>query len=272
MPSARRVNWARIRVAAVCLVALLILSTLMYLLTGGTLLQPKATLYMYVPDATGLVKGSPVRVDGIGVGKVSSVILSGSAQPARAVEVKIQVELERLSSIPVDSFAQLSTDTLIGDKYVDITSGKDEKGIAPGSELNFKDHPELMKSLDLSQFQKQLRIMDATLTDIEQGKGLVGEFVLGDAVYKEMLKKVGEFQRQLRDLADTQSSLGRALYSEDMYHQISQPVSEFEKSLEQIQSGQGSAGQFFRGTEQYEQWRASARDLLRSLRNCVPTI
>ena len=49
MPSARRVNWARFRVSMVCLVASLILLTLFYLLTGGTLFQPKATLFMYRP-------------------------------------------------------------------------------------------------------------------------------------------------------------------------------------------------------------------------------
>jgi phospholipid/cholesterol/gamma-HCH transport system substrate-binding protein len=266
MPSARRVNWAKFRVSAVCLVALLILLTLVYLLTGGTLLQPKAAVYMYVPDATGLAKGSPVRVDGIGVGKVSSVDLSGSQDAKRAVRVIITVERERLGSIPVDSFAQLSTDSLIGDKFVDITSGKDQNHIAPEGEINFKDQPEMMKSLDLSQFQKQLRILDATLTDIEQGKGLVGQFVMGDAVYSSLLKNIGEFQKEIRAAADASSSLGRALYSDEMYRQISDPVVEFERGLARIQSGQGTAGQLFRGTAQYEQLRAGAADLLRSLR------
>jgi len=266
MPSARRVNWAKFRVSAVCLVALLILLTLIYLLTGGTLFQPKATVYMYVPDATGLAKGSPVRVDGIGVGKVSSVDLTGSQQPKRAVRVTITVERERLASIPVDSFAQLSIDTPIGDKFVDITSGKARDHIAPSAELTFKDQPELMKSLDLSQFQKQLRIMDATLTDIEQGKGLVGQFVVGEAVYNSLLKNLAEFQKEIRAAADASSSLGLALYSDDMYRQVSEPVVEFERSLERIQSGQGTAGQMFRDTAQYGQLRAGAGDLLRSLR------
>jgi phospholipid/cholesterol/gamma-HCH transport system substrate-binding protein len=265
MPSARRVNWAKFRVSAVCLVALLILLTLIYLLTGGTLLQPKGTVYMFVPDATGLTKGSPVRVDGIGVGKVSSVDLTGSLQPTRAVRVTITVERERLASIPIDSFAQLSTDTPIGDKFVDITSGKNQEHIAPSGEINFKDQPELMKTLDLSQFQKQLRIFDATLTDIEQGKGLVGQVVMGEGIYKSLLKNLGEFQKEIRSAADASTPLGRALYSDEMYRQFSDPVVEFEQSLARIQSGQGTPGQLFHDTAQYEQLRAGAGDLLRSL-------
>ena len=265
MPSVRRVNWAKFRVSVVCSVALLILLTLIYLLTGGQLLQPKATVYMFVRDATGLIAGSPVRVDGIGVGKVSSVSLTGSREPSRAIKVTITIEREHLASIPVDSFAQLSTDTLIGDKFVDITSGKDRNHIAASGEIRFKDQPDMMKSLDLTEFQKQLRIVDATLTDIEQGKGLVGQFVLGEEVYDTLLKKIGEFQKEIRTVSDANSSLGQALYTDEMYHQVSDPLVELERNLALIQSGQGTAGQLFRGTAQYEQLRSGAGDLLHSL-------
>lgn len=265
MPSARRVTWAKFRAFSVCLVALVILSTLVYLLTGGTLLQPKATLYMYIPDATGLAKGSPVRVDGIGVGKVTGVDLTGSQQPNRIVRVTISIERERLASIPEDSFVQLSSDSLIGDKFVDISSGKAGAHIAANSELTYKDSPELMKSLDLTQFEQQLRVMDATLTEIEQGRGRVGQFIIGEDMYNTLLKDFADFKNTIRATADTTGTLGRALYSDEMYRQISNPIAELDRSLALLQSGQGAAGQMFRGTQQYEQLRASARDVLRSL-------
>lgn len=249
----------------VCLVATLILLTLFYLLTGGTLFQPKATLYMYVPDATGLSSASPVRVDGIGVGKVTSVVLTRSNEKSRVVKITITVERERLASIPIDSFVQLSTDTLIGDKFVDITSGKQSAHISANAELTYKDSPELMKSLDLSQFQAQLRVMDATLTDIEQGKGLVGQFVIGEGVYDTLLKKIGEFHNEIKAAADANSSLGQMFYSDDLYKKIGEPVAELDRSLALIQSGQGSAGQLFRDTAQYQQLRTTAQDLLHSL-------
>ncbi len=265
MPSVRRVSWAKFRVSAVCLVAFLILLTLIYLLTGGQLLQPKATIYMFVRDATGLSAGSPVRVDGIGVGKVTSLNLSSLRQPNREVQVTITIERDRLATIPVDSFAVLSTDTLIGDKFVDITSGRAVNHIAPNGEIKFKDQPELMTSLDLSQFQKQLREVDATLSDIEQGKGLVGQFVLGEEVYSSLLKELGDFEKEVHVIADANGSLGKALYSDEIYRQYSEPVVEFDRALARIQSGQGSAGQLFHDTAQYEQLRANARDLQHSL-------
>ena len=265
MPSQRRVSWAKFRVAAVCFAALCILFVLFYLLTGGSLLEQKASLYLYVPDATGLSQGSPVRVDGIGVGKVADVSLMGSPTANRVVRVRIQVVKDRLNSIPVDSLVQFSTDTLIGDKFVDISSGKAAEHVRANAEMHYEAAPELMKSLDLSDFDKQLRQMDVTLTDIEQGRGLVGEFVQSDTIYRTLLKRISEFQRTVHTVANANTALGHALYTDEMYRQIRQPALDLDAQLAQIQSGQGSAGQLFRDTAMYEQWRSASNDMLKSL-------
>src|SRR5260370_27824852 len=111
MLSPGQVNWAKLRSSAVILAALLILGTLVYLLTGGTFMEPKAQIYLYLPDATGVSKGSPVRVDGIGVGKVSRVELSGSNEP-NSVKVTMTIERDRLISITDDSTAQTTSHTI----------------------------------------------------------------------------------------------------------------------------------------------------------------
>src|SRR4051812_47277896 len=98
MPSVERVRWARFRVAVTTLVGLSILATLVILLTGGTLFQPRSNLYLFLPDATGIAAGSPVRVDGIQVGKIDTVALSGSSQPNRVVKVTMIVDRDRLAS------------------------------------------------------------------------------------------------------------------------------------------------------------------------------
>src|ERR1035437_7202958 len=164
MPSARQVNWAKSRVAAVCVAAAAILAVLAYLLTEGTLLQERTNLYLYIPDATGLIPGAPMRVDGIGVGKVRSVALSGSSDPGRIVKVTIKTESGRLAQIPVDSFAQLTADTLVGDMFVDVTSVRSASHIQPNGEIAYKAQAELMKSLDLTQFELELKSIDAGLT------------------------------------------------------------------------------------------------------------
>src|ERR1700732_790673 len=176
MPSAQRVVWAKFRISVVILVALTILGTISYLLTGGTLLESKSTLYLYLADTTGVGPGSPVRVNGIDVGKVQSVVLSGSSNPDRVVKVTMIVESVRLSNITADSTAQIASETAIGDKFVAISSGSSAGHIQPNGEIPLKPPSELLKKLQTSrgvdspieQFQQQVEAIAAVIADIEQ--------------------------------------------------------------------------------------------------------
>ena len=266
MPSARQVNWAKFRISAVSVVAVAIVSTLFYLLTGGTLLQEKTNLYLYIPDGTGVDQGTPVRVDGIAVGKVSSVALTGSNDPNRVVKVTMKVEREHLREIPADSTAQISADTMIADRFVDIDSGTSASRIRPNTEIAYKETTALFKRLDMAQFEAALRAIDATLSDIEQGRSRVGQFVVGEQMYRDLNREVGDLQRGIRAARDTTSKVGAALYSDKLYRDVSGPLLELDGKLARLQSGQG-AGRWLRDAAQYEQFRKSAADLRQSVAN-----
>jgi phospholipid/cholesterol/gamma-HCH transport system substrate-binding protein len=265
MPSAERVHWAKFRVLAVTVAALLILGTISYLLTGGSFLEPKATLYLYVDDATGLAEGSPVRVDGISVGKVAAVELSGSMVPDRVVRVVIRVERDRLTSITKDSTAQATSDSPIGDKFVDITSGVSPEHLNGGDELHFKGSPELMKSIDLSQFEVKVREIEKLLDDIDAGRTPLGQFIAGDDLYNQLRNKISALQNSMHTATDTTGAVGQALYTDVMYRKIMDPIRELDQSLAKLQSGQGSMGPMLRDNQQYEQMRAQMADLQRSI-------
>jgi phospholipid/cholesterol/gamma-HCH transport system substrate-binding protein len=267
MPSARRVRWAKFRVISVSAAAIAILMTLVYLLTGGTLLEKKATLYLYIPDATGLSHDSPVRVDGIDAGTVSTVGLSGSNSPRRIVRVTMALAREKLDSISTDSMAQISTDTLVGDKFVDITSGTDPGHIQPGGELNFKSQPDMMRTIDLVDFERQLRVVDATLSDIEKGANPLGQFILTGTVYESLRKKFIEMQRLIRTATETTTFAGSVIYTDALYLKMQQPFVQLDQALARLQSGQGEFGKFLRDPAQYEQARAQIQDLRKSIAN-----
>src|SRR5207237_1086370 len=87
-----RAHWARIRVFFTLVVALSILLTLFYLLTGGGLLRAKANLYTYFEDSGGMDKGALVLYNGVKIGKVASVRLSHHKDPQRAVVVRMSID------------------------------------------------------------------------------------------------------------------------------------------------------------------------------------
>jgi phospholipid/cholesterol/gamma-HCH transport system substrate-binding protein len=265
MASGNRVKWAKFRVAGVAVASMLILCSLLYELFGGVLLAPKTVIYLYIPDASGISGESPVRVDGIDVGRVSTVELSGSKDVNRAVRVTLLFYRDRLTGVPVDSVAQISSDSLIGDKFVDITGGSRSKNIPAEGEIIYKDQPELLRSLDLTQFTKQLRLVDETLTDIEQGRSQFGKFVQGDSFYNNLLRRLVELQKGIRAAVSTTGAVGSLLNSDRLHAQASDFLTQIDQAIAKVQSGQGAAGQLLRDSARYDRLLSQVQEFRRSL-------
>ena len=68
-----------------------------------------------------------VTLNGITVGKVTHVDLSGRDKPGRIIKVKMQIEDEYLKSIPVDSQAVITAGNLLGAKYINIKKGQSQQ-------------------------------------------------------------------------------------------------------------------------------------------------
>jgi ABC-type transporter Mla subunit MlaD len=206
-----------------------------------------------------------VRVDGIGVGKVSSVELSGSNEPNRVVKISMTIERDRLPSITEDSTAETTSDTIIGDKFIDVTSGTGAKHLAGGAELRYKGSGGLMQRLDIAQFQQQMHLIELQLDDIESGRSPLGAFIKGDDIYNEVRDKITQLQRSIHVAADTTTAVGQALYTDALYRKITDPLRQLDEGLARLQSGQGTGGALLRGTQQYEQALAQVADLRRSI-------
>jgi len=265
MPSVARVKWAKFRAAVLSVVALLILATLLFEMFGGVLLSPKTVIYLYIPDASGLSGESPVRVDGIDVGRVSSVELSGSKDPNRAVKVTLQFYRDRLRGVPADSVAQISSDSLIGDKFVDINGGTSPQTIPAEGEMIYKNQPELVRSLDLTQFTQQLRLVDETLTDIEQGRSQFGKFYQGTEFYNSLMRRLTEVQKGIAAAVGTTSTVGSLLSSDKLYAQVSDNLEQIDRTIAQIQAGQGTGGQLLRSSAPYDELLRQTREFHHTL-------
>ena len=265
MPYPRQIALAKFRVTTVVICALCILAVLAYLLTGGNLLTAKSTLYLYIADSTGVAKNSPVRVNGIDIGKVRQIELSGSSDPNRVVRVVMTVEANRLRAIPIDSVAQVGADTLVGDRFIDIASGKQHAFVQPDSEITFQPPTDLMKSLDLAQFEKQLRQMDEVMTQIESGESLLGEFIVGEGMYDNLLGRLTELHAGIRRATASTGQIGSLLYSDVLYRQIAAPLRQLDDALSSAQAGQGTAGRLLRENTDYEALSKDIAGLRRSL-------
>jgi len=260
MPSRQFVSWAKFRVSAVSLVGLLILLTLVYLLTGGTLLSRRVSAYLYLPDGSGLERDAPVRVDGVDVGRVSSVRLSGSPNARRAVVVTMDVERKRLPGIPAASQAEISSDSMIGDRFVDITSHPSPNSLSPGGEIPMKEETEVMKAIDMLDLEKQMRELNALLADLDAGRGPVGQFVRGRQMYDDLVKRCAEIDRAFTAAVAATTAVGGAIYSHEMYGRLLDSAARIDARLASIESGK-----LLRDPAQYDSLRASVAHVSQSV-------
>src|SRR5215469_10449559 len=102
MPQQSKARWAALKVGIMAMVALALLAVLIFLLTGSAdPFASRSTIYTFMEDSAALTQNSAVRLNGIVVGEVSKIALSGSDNPKRAVRMDLRIEDKYLSQIPI---------------------------------------------------------------------------------------------------------------------------------------------------------------------------
>src|ERR1700751_823981 len=169
-----RISDRSLRVARILFAGALLVGVFYYLWSSG-LFIPKYKLSVYVPEASGLTVHAPVRLDGIQVGSVSAIKLAGvSASPQRRIELVLQVEKRDQEAIRSDSTASLTTEGVLGNRYVDVSRGFKGTVIEPGGEIPAK--PPLLATL-----KDSMRLFDKTLDCLQQGKNSIDNNAQGSS-------------------------------------------------------------------------------------------
>jgi len=274
MPEREKVRWSQMKVGAVGLAAFAILFILVFLLTSSRgIFQQNELLRTYMEDASGMTPGTPVRLNGITVGFVDNLRLTGAREPSRAVEFNMLVKNRFLADIPVDSVATIAAANLLGDKFVNISRGQDSRTVQAGAELRSlqgQDIPELMAQSAnlLKQFQTIVGRVDNLLAGVEQGKGNLGLFLKDEELYRRLNGIASEGQKLLSDVRNANGTFGKLMYSDELYQEIRSPIRRIDKILADLDAGQGSAGKFLKDPALYDDLQKSiveARGLVADL-------
>ena len=261
MPSAERIRWAKTRSFLTILIALSILSVLMYLLFGGNPFRPDVMLRVYVDDSGGMPVGSQVRLNGIPVGKVESVELAEEPEDSRFVEIRMSVEAAALEHIPNDSVAEIGAENLLGDRLIDITAGRSPTAIQPGGTLRYEPPAEVDQAQVIASLEKNLRAIDSLLDDIEAGRGGLARFLRNDDLYESAAERLRRLERSVRN-ARTAGAVGNLIQSDELYSNVQSTLTRYDLLLADLEAGRGSAGEFLQSSRTHDDLRkqiASAR-------------
>jgi len=104
------------------------------------------TLQARFDNIGGLKPRAPVRSAGVTVGRVTSIRLD-----PKTYQGLVTLEVDRELQFPKDSSARILTSGLLGDQYVGLEAGGEEKNLAPGDTIKQTQSAVVLESL-ISQF------------------------------------------------------------------------------------------------------------------------
>jgi len=252
MAQHKQLTWTELRVGLFVLAGAVLLAVVIFYVTGGGGWGPKYRLRAFLPEVDGLTIGAPVRVDGVEVGNVEQISIAvpkpGEATSKdRNIEVDLRIQKTFASYIRSDSSAGLITEGLLGNRYVDIDRGyvgrvlQNDEEIPGREEKALKEVVERSADLmdDLSAITKQA---SAVLTDVRNGRGSLGKFMVDEAAYNHLNSTLGNLDHMMSDVQAGKGTLGKLVTDDEMYNRVNSVAGRVDNVLEAVQNQQGTLG------------------------------
>jgi phospholipid/cholesterol/gamma-HCH transport system substrate-binding protein len=252
MPSQQEVRWSQLKIGLIVLVSSVILVTLLFLMSSNTglgILSKKLTVITYFENAAGLKNGGAVNLQGVTIGSVKSVAITGD--PARRltpVRVVMKIDSKYQDELREDSKAALTTVGVLGDTIVDINS---QTAVGPllkdGDELHTLETPSITDVVKASQGTiEQLNVilakLNAIVDDVQTGKGSIGQLVSNPDFYNKAVKTVDQLNTLTQNLNAGRGSVGKLLTDDTAYNRFLDAGTKLDSIVGQIQTGHGTVG------------------------------
>lgn len=267
MPSQQKKRWAQLRVGMLAIGALIIFAVLVFLLTGSRgLFKSKAAIYTFLDDSAAVATGSPVRLNGILVGEVKQVVLSGVSDPNRVVKVTLEINNEFLPSIPVDSQASIAAENLLGTKYINIKRGRQSTTVQAGAEIPSLDTREFDDVVQqgysaLASLDGIFKKLDGILQAVQVGEGTIGKLLRDEQLYKTLISIGDETKKMLVTLNSNESTLGKLMHEDTLYQDVRGTVTRVNTLVDGLNQGQGTMGKLLKDPGIYDETRATIGDV-----------
>ena len=254
----------------------------------------------HVESAAGLDRNSQVRIAGVEVGRVESVVLDGT-------KAKVTLHLREKVQIPAGSRLFVKSAGLLGEKYVEIVPGTGP-GMIPadgqvpeggpsvdvdrvltqlstiGDDIKSVTHS-LSQTLGGKEGEKSIQgivtgVRDAVsnLQDIAQtidrGQGTIGKLVKDDTLYRKTEEAVANLSQVAKAIEKGEGTLGKLVKDEALYDETKKMMEEakntfasLNKMAQRIESGQGTLGRLVKDESLYTETKATMVEAKETLAN-----
>jgi phospholipid/cholesterol/gamma-HCH transport system substrate-binding protein len=105
-------------------------------------LQPTYRVVARFDNIGGLKRQAAVKSAGVVVGRVESIVFDDKSYQAR-----VTLALENRYAFPKDSSLKILTSGLLGEQYIGVEAGADEKNLAPGDTITSTQSAVVLENL-----------------------------------------------------------------------------------------------------------------------------
>jgi phospholipid/cholesterol/gamma-HCH transport system substrate-binding protein len=253
------------------IIALAILGYLTFLISGSRgLFRSRSSIFTYMGDSSDLADGAPVRLNGIVIGKVRTVRLSGSNDPDKVIKVDMEIDKNYMPAIPVDSKAKIASGNLLGTKYINITKGQSPQTVQDGAELGSASTAALEDVFQqgdsaLAALESILKKMDGIIDSVQVGKGTIGKLLVDETIYNKFVAIADDVQKLTTTLNSSEGTLGKLLHDDKLYDDVRGTVARVNSLVDGINQGEGTAGKLLKDPALYDDARKTIADIRQML-------
>ncbi len=231
-------GWMR-RLAIVAVILAVLGGTAFVFLRYRELSPGYVELRTFSDDASGLMDGTQVRLNGIAIGYLETQKLTNSRDLMRKIELDLKVKRAYLDKIPVDSLAGLASDNLLGDLYIAIHRGQSAEHIQAGAELHATLAQDISKmmarmSQQIDRMQAIAERADKLLTGTTAGRGSAGK-IINDPKLKQAAGISSQIGVLMGDMQHGHGTIAKLFYEDPMGAQMEAPM----KRLDEIMATAG---------------------------------
>jgi phospholipid/cholesterol/gamma-HCH transport system substrate-binding protein len=269
---ARRGGGAQARVGLLVLGALVVLMAGLFMIgEQNRIFTKKNRYFITVESAGGLNEGNPVRLNGVTVGLVEKITLPEEVEK-KNLTVRISIERQYEERIRADSQARIRTLGLLGDKYIEVSSGSPSAPVIPPEgtipTAAATDVDKLIASGG-DVVDNLVRIsysLNSILARIDRGEGLVGQLTSDQpgGVGDQLQSTLGVAQRVMADLEAGKGALGRVLRDDAMAERLDGAVASLQSVMRDVESGDGLAPALLRDAEMRAQFQSTLDEAQRT--------
>ncbi len=252
MPSQQEVRWSQLKVGVIVLVAAIVLTTLLFLMTSSSgmgLTSRKLQVTTYFENSAGLKDGAAVNLQGVTIGTVKSVrIVSDPNRKLTPVQVIMKLDSKYATSLKKDSKAALTTVGVLGDTVVDVNSQyATGAALQDGDEMKTLETPNLTDVMKASQGTIEtlnviLAKMNAVVDNLQAGKGSIGQLINNPDLYNKANATVDELHTLTANLNSGKGSVGKLMNDDTMYNRLNDAMAKLDTLTVGLQQGKGTAG------------------------------